>query len=77
MSNKPEGMRSKDKRKLADKIEEAINILSLEHYLEIPDYIIAEMLVDHLEAVVKAKQSFDIRKDRIADMLNDVIEVEE
>ena len=50
-------MRDKDKDRLSEKIEEAINILSLEKYLDMPDYLIAQMLVDFMDAMVRAKNA--------------------
>jgi len=55
-------MREKDKERLTYKIEEAINTLSLEHYLDLPDWKIAELLVGHFEYLVKFKESSDSYK---------------
>lgn len=49
-----EGMTEKEIKKLSEKIEEAVNTLSLENYLDMPDFIIAEMLVFHLNTMIKA-----------------------
>lgn len=44
---------------LSEKIASAINTLSLENTVNMPDFVIAEMLTSILEAVVFAMQTTD------------------
>ena len=57
MSDLKLGMREKDVARLASKIEEAVNTLSLEHYLDMPDFIIGTYLAETFNNMVKARQT--------------------
>lgn len=59
MSDLKLGMREKDVARLASKIEEAVNTLSLEHYLDMPDFIIGTHMAETFNNMVKAKQATD------------------
>lgn len=52
-------MREKDRQRFSEKIEQAVNCLSLEGNLNMPDFIIAEMMVSFFEATVIAKKWSD------------------
>tara|TARA_R100001086_G_scaffold214248_1_gene130253 strand:+ start:773 stop:979 length:207 start_codon:yes stop_codon:yes gene_type:complete len=50
-------LRQKDIDRLALKIENAINTLSLENYLDMPDFVIGEMLANNFASIVNAYQT--------------------
>ena len=68
-------MYSQKREQLVKEITNAVNRVSFERYLNMPDYVIAEMMVSMVESVIEANST--VAKRRLNDHLNAIMNGDE